>query len=476
MADLECFFRPRSAAVVGVSRQGGFSWGRGVFENLVHTGPKGRVYPVNPQAGDIGGHRAYPDLESIPDEIDLAVLTVPVQLAPQALADCVKKEVKGVVMVTAGYAETDEGKGLQAEVTALARRTGMRIVGPNVSGIFNVAEGLDASIVNHAFLRESPVAFICQGGYAINDLIYRGYHKGMGIGKYYHTGNEADVTCTDFLDILGDDPGVKAILMYIEGLRDGRRFFEVARRVGRHTPICALKVGATGDGARAASSHTGAIAGSDLVFDAMMRQANIVRSPKMELMLYLGHAFAELPALRGDRMGVVTMGGSWGVTITDALNRKGLRVPVLSAGLQERLHGMGMPYWASTRNPVDLGAAGGAMWMGGGAALTQALLESDEVDGVLVHGFGQTGFMGSDPDAGSDTVHSAEAEMLKQFFALQPTYGKPILVCSYFTEQESPAMARLIGEGYRIYHDVEDAATVLSCMCRYHAGLRGSDD
>ena len=472
MADLECFLKPKSVAVIGVSRQPGFSWGRGIFQNLVGAGFQGRVYPVNPQAGEIAGLKAYPDLASIPGDVDLAVIAVPIGLVQAVIHDCVQKRVKGAILVTAGYAETSEGKGLQAELTEVAKTSGMRIVGPNVSGIFNVSANLDASIVNYSYLRDTPIAFICQGGYAINDLIYRSYKKGMGIGKYLHTGNECDVTVTDFLEYAGADPEVKVILMYLEGLRDGRRFLEVAKRVSQEKPIIAIKAGGTEDGARAASSHTGAIAGSDLIFDAALKQANVIRSPKMELMLYLGHAFLELPPLRGNRIGVVTGGGSWGVMITDALNRKGLDVPELSPGMRQKLHGLGMPYWASTRNPVDLGAAGGSKWIGGGAMVAEELLYSDEVDGLLVHGFGHAGFMGNDPSADLGMAYQVEERMLRKISELIPSYDKPILVCSYFSESDSEAIDTIVREGTRVYHDVEDAATALASLYRYYCRLR----
>ena len=467
--NLQHFLEPKSIAVIGVSRQPGFSWGRGILENLVGAGFRGRVYPVNPRIEEIFGIKAYPDLASIPGEVELAVIAVPVGTVAAIIEDCVRKEVKGVILVTAGYAETSEGKELQAELTKVAKRSGMRIVGPNVSGIFNVATNVNASIVIHSYLRDTPITFISQGGYAIQDLIYRSYAKRMGIGKFIHTGNECDLTCTDFLEYVGADPTVKVILMYIEGLREGRRFLEVAKRVSLEKPIIVLKAGRTEAGARAASSHTGAIAGSDLIFDAVLKQANVIRSPKMELIMDLGHAFLELPPLRGNRIGVVTMGGSWGVIITDALNRKGLDIPELSPGLRRKLRRLGMPYWASTRNPVDLGAAGRSITVGGAAAVAEELVASDEIDAVLAHGFGLGSLVGMEPNL--STAHQVEEKMLKRIYDLIPRYGKPILVCSYFSERENQAIDTITRQGYRVYHDVEDAATILASLYEYYSRL-----
>ena len=471
MQNLKYFLEPESVAVIGISRNPGFSWGRAIFQNLVGSGFQGRVYPVNPKAEEIAGVKLYPDVPSIPDEVELAVISVPVGLVPHAINDCVQKGVKGVILVTAGYAETTEGKELQAELTGIAKRSGMRIVGPNVSGIFNTSANFDACIVPPSYIKDNPIVFICQGGYAIQDLLYGGHRKGLGIGKFLHTGNECDLTCTDFLEYFEADPQVKVILMYIEGLRDGRRFLEVVRRVSREKPIIVLKAGGTRDGARAASSHTGALAGSDSIFDSALKQVNVIRSPKMELMLHLGHAFLELLPLRGNRIGVVTGGGSWGVIITDALNRRGLSVPELSPSLQRRLSRLGFPYWASIRNPVDLGAAGRAAGKDANIKVTEQLIAADEIDGVFVHGFGQGSHIGSEPSASRSAAYQLEGEMIGRIRELVERYGKPALVCSYLLEGREENIDPVTRKKHRVYHDVEDTATILASLYRYYSRL-----
>ena len=184
MNDLSYFLKPKNIAVIGVSRQGGFSWGRGVFDNIARAGFNGKLFPVNPQASEISGFKAYPDMKSIPDDIDLSIITVPVALVPKAIEDSIEKGVKAIILITAGYAETSEGKDLQKKLTKVANQNGIRIVGPNVSGIFNVSENLDACIFNPNYFLDTPIAFICQGGYAIHDLIYSSFSEGMGVGKF----------------------------------------------------------------------------------------------------------------------------------------------------------------------------------------------------------------------------------------------------------------------------------------------------
>jgi len=465
------FLNPKSIAIYGVSRRSGFSWGRFIFNQVIKRDFQGKIYPINTQAKEIEGYKAYPNIAAIPDEVELAVIALPVQTVLSTVQECIEKGVKGVVLITAGFSETHEGKDLEDDLRRVAKKSGIRILGPNVSGIFNLSAEFNASAAGTC-KEDSPVAIICQGGFAIGNLISRGQLKGMGIGKYIHTGNECDLTCTDFLEYIGDDPSTKVILMYMEGLKEARRFFQVAKKVGQKKPIILAKLGITEAGSRAASSHTGALAGSELIFDAAFRQANIIRTPKLEILLELGYAFLELPPLWRNRIGILTIGGTWGVSITDALVMNGLSVPELSSDLQKRLNDLGMPYWASTKNPVDLGAAGRSLDWEGQLMVTETLLSSDEVDGVIIHGIGRFGF--SQDGNLNDTLNpiSEEEELLRKIYDLIPKYGKPLLVCNFFSEYESEPIQNLVKDRKRVYNDVGDAATILSSLYRYYSHLK----
>lgn len=462
--DIGYFLDPKSVAVLGVSRQPG-GWGSGIFEQVVTTGSQRRVYPINSQATEINGIKAYPNMMSIPDEVELAVIAVPVQSTIEMVQQCIPKGVKAILMVTAGFGETPEGQDLQRQIAEIARNNNIRIIGPNVSGIFNVSANFNASRMVTSHIKGSPISFICQGGFAVNNVLLIGSRKGMGAGKYIHTGNECDLTCTDFLEYLGDDPSTKVILMHIEGLRDGPRFLRVAQRISKEKPIIVFKTGGTEAGARAASSHTGTLAGSDIIYNAMFKQANIIRSPKMENMLEFGHAFLELPPLMGNRVGIITMGGTWGVAIADALVNKGMIVPCFSQALQEKLREAGnMPYWASTRNPIDIGAAGRSPGETGHLKLIEALLASEEIDAVIVHGMGQIGFR----TERMPLVFRVEEETIRAAFELIPKYNKPLMICSQFTQDDSGVIRSLIEEGRRFYHDIEDMTTVLASLHTYY--------
>lgn len=257
------------------------------------------------------------------------------------------------------------------------------MLGPNCSGLFDLSVGLNLSGVDPCFLRPAPLAFLTQTGYAVDNLLL----AGPGLGVYVHTGNEADVDCAEVLEWLADDPGVRAILLHLEGARRPRRLLQALRGAASRKPVLAFKAAKGSAGARAAAFHTGALAGEARVWRAALRQAGAIEVERFEDMLLLGHALLRLPPLEGERVGVLTVGGGWGVILSDALEARGLRVPELSARLQRAL---GLPPRASARNPVDLGAAFGEEPPPGEVLrIAGRMLESGEVDALVLHGLGR---------------------------------------------------------------------------------------
>nr|HID58920.1 acetyl CoA synthetase [Desulfobacterales bacterium] len=217
---LEAFIKPKSVAVVGASDRFG-SWGSFIMKGLLSYDFPGKIFPVNRNAGTISGIKAYPDILSIPDEVELVVLAIPAESVYETINACVRKCVRGITIITSGFGEAlEEGKEQEKELTRLARAHGIRLLGPNVSGTFNLHDNFNAAPSPVRFLVPSPVTAICQGGYAIYDLIASSYWRGMGVGQFIHTGNECDLKVTDFLDYFGEDPRTKAILMYLETIRD----------------------------------------------------------------------------------------------------------------------------------------------------------------------------------------------------------------------------------------------------------------
>lgn len=466
--ELNCFLNPKSVAVVGASNRFG-AWGYMVLSPLIRGNFAGNIYPVNPNESVVLGLSSFSCLKDIPGSVDLVIVAVPAPLVPQVILDATDKGIKGAVIITAGFSESHpDGKKMEQEMVQLARSKGMRLIGPNVSGIFNVKAGFNATPNPSESLIDCPITFICQGGFAINNVLHRGSPRGMGVNRFYHTGNEADLTVTDFLEFFGQDPETKVILMYIEGLRDPRRFFEVAERITPNKPVIVIKGGGTEEGARAAASHTGAIAGSQDIFEGLFNQANIVKSPNMEVILDMGYAFLEQPPLRGNRVAILVMGGSWGVLLTDTLSKRGLKVPLLSDTLRSKLAEVGMPYRASTKNPIDIGAASGTIDSTGKIRIIEELMASDEIDAVITHGNGHIGFWKEGYP--KDMLHMIQDEVLtiKGAYEVSQKYQKPVIVGNMLTMGESQAVKEQIANGYRVFHRLDDMAETLYAMYSYY--------
>jgi acyl-CoA synthetase (NDP forming) len=464
---LEVFLNPKSVAVIGATERPG-SWGSFIMQGLLSKAYGGKIYPVNQHAKQIYGMPAFKAVKEITEPIDLAVITIPEESIEETIEACGEKQIRGITIIAAGFGEVSgKGKAREKALAELARGYGMRILGPNVSGTFNLHAGFNASASPSEHLLRNGLAAVCQGGYAFYDLLASGFSRGMGVGKFIHTGNESDLTTTDFLEHFGDDPDVQAILMYIEAVRDGKRFFEVARAVSEKKPIVVYKAGRTTGAARAARSHTGALAGERGVYQGLFKQAGVIQAPTMEALLPLGHALMERPPMKGKRIGVVTMGGSWGVALCDALEEEGLVVPELSETLQKSLRFLGMPDRASTRNPVDIGASGLFFDADILLGLGREILQSGEVDGLILHGMARPGMLGVNAPERLKVFFEINKSVMKGYNDLEKETGLPVLIGSIFTPWESQAAHDLNESGIRIYNRIDETAQLLSLMYEY---------
>lgn len=468
--DLTCFLKPNAVAVIGATERPG-SWGSFIMGGLLSWGYTGQIYPVNPKGGTVFGYQAYPDTNAIPGPVDLAILTIPEEHVEQAIRDCGSKGIKGITIITAGFGEAvDSGKAREEELTKLAHSYGMRLLGPNVSGTMNLHAKFNAAASPDKHLYPTALAAVCQGGYAFYDLLALGFPRAMGVGQFIHTGNECDLTVTDFLEHFGNDPEVKGILMYLETIRDARRFLDVARRVTAVKPVVVYKAGRTTGGARAAASHTGALAGRRQIFEGVLRQAGIVLAPSMELLVQLGHALIERPPMRGPRVAIATMGGSWGVVLSDALEEQGLIVPELSPSLQSRLRGIGMPERASTRNPVDIGASGLFLDVRVMIEIGAALLDSGEVDALVLHGLGRPGMLQADTPDTARIYMEIEKQVIMGYSALEARHRIPVVIGNPYSIWESQVVADLNLSGIRTVSRIEDIAVLLRIL--YQTGTQ----
>jgi acyl-CoA synthetase (NDP forming) len=469
-SDLVVFLNPKSVAVIGATERPG-SWGSFIMQGLLSRRYPGKIYPINQHADQIYGIPAFRDVLQVAEPIDLAILAIPEQSVEKVIAACGQKRIKGLTIITAGYGEISEsGKDREKALARLARSFGIRLLGPNVSGTMNLHAGFNASSAPAEHLLPNPLAGVSQGGYAFHDLLASGFSRGMGLGKFIHTGNECDLTATDFLEHFGQDPEVQAILMYIEAIRDGRRFSQVARDVSKTKPVVVYKAGRNPGAARAAQSHTGALAGTKEIYQGLFRQTGIIISPSMELLLPLGHALMERPPMRGRRVAIMTAGGSWGVALSDSLEQEGLIVPEFSSKLQHSLRSLGMPPRASIRNPVDIGASGLFFEADTFIDLGRKILSSGEVDALILHGMARPGMLGEDASIRLKVFFDFNKRLIQAFSDLEKEAGLPVLIGSPFTPWESQVVHDFNERGIRIYNRLDETAQLLSLLYEYWKG------
>jgi acetyltransferase len=351
---LEALFRPRSIAVVGASRRRG-TIGAEIFHNLIEHEFQGVVHPINPSASAVQAVRAYSTVDELREPVDLAIIVVPAKQVEGVLEACGRKGVRAAVVISAGFKEVG-GAGIERErrLIEIARRHGMRLVGPNCLGVLNT----EASVrMNATFAPVHPpagsVAFSSQSGalgLAILDVATR---LGIGISQFASVGNKADVSGNDLLEFWEHDPGTRIVLLYLESFGNPARFMEIARRVGRVKPIVAVKSGRTRAGIRAAASHTGSLAGADTAVSALCAQSGVIRTDTMEELFDVAMLLAHQPVPRGNRVGIVTNAGGPGIMASDACESHGLEVITLADETVRALEAF-LPAEASTRNPVDM--------------------------------------------------------------------------------------------------------------------------
>jgi acetate---CoA ligase (ADP-forming) len=352
---LKLFFEPRAVAVIGASRQRRTIGGE-VFHNLLDYGFKGPVYPVNPAASEIENVPAYASVEAIPGSVDLAVIVVPAAKVIEVAAACARKNVKALVVISAGFSETGkEGRVRQAELINVCRGAGMRLIGPNCMGIANTnpAVLLDATFAP-AVPPRGRVGFSSQSGALGLAIMEFAGSLGVGISTFVSVGNKADISGNDLLRYWEADDDTDVILLYLESFGNPRKFSEIARRVGRKKPIAVVKSGRSIAGARATSSHTGAlIAASDVTVDALFRQAGVVRTDTLAELFDVASLLANQPLPKGPRVGIITNAGGPAILCADACEARGIEVPVLSESSQARLRAF-LPAGASVANPIDM--------------------------------------------------------------------------------------------------------------------------
>jgi acetyl coenzyme A synthetase (ADP forming)-like protein len=380
-ASLRWFFKPGSVAVVGASRDPA-SIGYRILEALVTNRFQGPVYPINPKAKVIGSMRAYASVVELPEPVDLAVIAAPRDTVLRVIDECASRDVKAVIVITAGFAEAGgEGRELQKQLLAKVRGYGMRMIGPNCMGLLNTeaAVQLNASF-SPVFPPPGRIAMSSQSGALGLAILALAAERQLGISTFVSVGNKADVSGNDLLQYWELDDNTSVILLYLESFGNPRRFARIARRVGRAKPIIAVKAGRTLAGRRAAGSHTAALAANDVAVDALFRQTGVIRAETLDEMFDIAAALENQPLPKGRRIAIVTNAGGPAILCTDACEAGGLLVPELSESVKAELRTF-LPSSASVSNPVDMIASAGAEHY---RRTIETVLASTDVDAMIV--------------------------------------------------------------------------------------------
>jgi acetyltransferase len=374
------FFSPTGVVIVGASLDP-TKLGYGLSRNLVQSGYRGAIHFVNLKGGNLLGRRVYQVVADVPDPVDLAVLLIPAPSVPEAIAACGRRGIRAVIVASGGFRETGpEGAALEARCLEVARHSGVRLLGPNCIGLIDTHLPIDTTFLSPPGPTPGDVAFLSHSGAICAAVIDWARGQGFGLSRLASLGNQVDVTETDLLAPVADDPYTRVITLYLEGVSDGRRFVEQAREVTRRKPVVALKVGRFDSGRRAVASHTGALAGREAAFNAAFRRAGVIRADTTEELFDWARALAWCPLPEGRAVAVLTNAGGPGVTAADALEAEGLRLAELSDATRQSLGNILEPA-ASLSNPVDMLAAATPQQY---ANCLKILLADEAVQSVLV--------------------------------------------------------------------------------------------
>jgi acetyltransferase len=455
---LESVLNPKSVAVIGASEVPGKASERRT-RSLLEGGYQGRVYLINPKRSELFGRKAYPNITEVGEEIDLVMIVVAPKFLVSAVADSVETGAKGIIIITAGLGETgSEGKRIEADILNKAAKTGAYVIGPNCSGMFSA--GARMNLLGVPKLKEGSIAVLAQSGNVIDSLTHYARMRGLGFSKIISVGNAIGVNFHEYIDYLKDDPDTKVIMTYLEGIKEGDSLVRIARETVKKKPIIALKVGRSKAGARAAASHTGSLAGDDLVVDAAFRQAGILRVSNVDEMFDMAEVFLGCPVPTGNRVAILSEGGGDNSIAADNAEIYGMDVPVLSPETQEKMKPFllqGMP----AGNPIDYGGTAEE----NPRMITECVrvcMECDEVDGIYI-----TGFFGGFKDIIAVHVAELEEQTSRDLVDLVKKHGMPLFVHTSFARGDIPSLNILKAGGIPVMDSSDRSSRCLSALMTY---------
>lgn len=446
---LEKFFNPSSVAIVGASHKKG-KVGYEILANMIAAGYKGKIFPVNHKAEQIEGLKCYPDLASIGEVPELVVIVVPAKVVPEVMKQCAKVGVKSVVIITAGFKEVGkEGSELEEQVSQIAKHSGIRVVGPNCLGVIVPTNKLNASF-GGALPMAGSIGYLSQSGALLASILDMANASGIGFSKLVSFGNKADIDELDVILAMGDDPETKVIAGYLESITDGSNFVRYAEKISNRKPILLIKSGGTEAGARAASSHTGSLAGGETGYECVFERAGIIRCNSIKQQLDYALALANQPLPQGSNIAVITNAGGPGIIATDAIERQGLGFAGLTDETIEKLRSK-LPAAANFYNPVDV--LGDALADRYEFAM-EVILDDPNVDIVLVL---------LTPQAMTDVASTAKA-----IVRMSKKKGqKPVLACFMGANKIEKSMEILRQGGVPQYISPEHAVATAKVMSDY---------
>ncbi|MBI5398843.1 CoA-binding protein [Candidatus Woesearchaeota archaeon] len=451
-ATLEKFFSPKTVAIVGVS-QNPKKLGHVIFRNFFDGAFSGKYFIVNPKEKNILGQTCYPNIHSIPEKIDLALIATPAQTILDVIDDCAKKGVKHAIIISAGFEEVGNFL-LRDRLKAKLDKHGIKVIGPNCLGIYDSSSLLDTLFLPPRRLerpKSGGIAFLCQSGSAGAALVDLSSENGLGFSKFISYGNAINVDEADLIDYLGSDPKTKVICLFSEGVKDGRKFMQAAQAVSKKKPIVVMKGGMTAEGSRAILSHTGALAGAPEIYKGAFRQAGVLQVDYIEDLFQIAHLLRTSIRPKGNRVQVVTNGGGFGVLSTDAIIKNGLQMAVMKESARKRL-AKKFTDFAIVKNPIDLTGNGTTEWFK--AALDAAIGDSN-VDIILAITLYQAPLL--------------EEDLADVLIKAHNMRKKPIIVVATGREFGKIIKPRLEKQGISVYQFPEKAVLAIKHLVDYYS-------
>jgi len=445
---LEKLFIPQSIAVIGASSKRG-KIGYAIMENIIKYGYKGKVYPVNIKEKEIMGLKAYKSVLDVKGDIDLAIIAIPAKFVPSVVLECGKKGVKAIIIISSGFSEIGDSK-TETMLVETAKKYGMRILGPNVFGVVYTPHSLNATFGPREILKGN-IAFITQSGAIGIALMDKAKAENIGLSAVVSVGNKADIEDSDLLEFFSGDDNTKVILLYIEGLKSGRRFLESAAETSFRKPIIAIKSGRTKKGARAAASHTGSLAGSDRIFSAAFKQSGVLRADTMEEAFEWARMLSLSPIPKGENCLIITNGGGVGVLATDACEKEGIKLLDDYRYLEETFKPL-IPEFGSAKNPIDITGQSREMEY---KIILKKALEEDRVDSIIIL-YCEAAVVDTDKFA-DYIIEEVKNSKTK----------KPVVVSLIGGEKGKRALEKLNKNGIPSYEEPERAVSTMAALYRW---------